>query len=178
MRIHLCLRRTRHPGAPRWSVRFVGLSILNLIFDHFMVQSGQTDQNLDVSSEDMQVILIDDSDIDNKVNTKLLKLARLTSDIVAFTDPLQAFAYVEKEGATWTAPRWIMLDIQMPGTDGFAWLEKFRTLPETVQSMCRIYMLSASIDREELKKAERDPSVIALMEKPLDVYMFRQLLDL
>ena len=71
-----------------------------------------------------------------------------------------------------------MLDIQMPGTDGFAWLEKFRTLPEAVQSMCRIYMLSASIDREELKKAEHDPSVIALMEKPLDVYMFRQLLDL
>ena len=136
------------------------------------------DQNLDVSSEDMQVILIDDSDIDNKVNTKLLKLARLTSDIVAFTDPLQAFAHLEKEGATWTAPRWIMLDIQMPGTDGFAWLEKFRTLPDAVQSMCRIYMLSASIDREELKKAEHDPSVIALMEKPLDVYMFRQLLDL
>ena len=66
----------------------------------------------------------------------------------------------------------------MPGVDGFAWLEQFRTLPESVQSMCRIYMLSASIDREELRKAEADPSVIALMEKPLDVYMFRQLLDL
>ena len=33
----------------------------------------------------MQVILIDDSDIDNKVNTKLLKLARLTSDIQALS---------------------------------------------------------------------------------------------
>ena len=48
----------------------------------------------------MQVILIDDSDIDNKVNTKLLKLARMTSDIVSFTDPKQGFAHVEKEGAT------------------------------------------------------------------------------
>ena len=92
--------------------------------------------------------------------------------------PKLGFAHVEKEGATWTAPRWILLDIQMPGVDGFAWLEHFRTLPESVQSMCRIYMLSASIDREELRKAEADPSVIALMEKPLDVYMFRQLLDL
>ena len=126
----------------------------------------------------MQVILIDDSDIDNKVNTKLLRLARLTSDIMSFTNPLQAFAFVEREGATWTAPRWILLDIQMPELDGFAWLEKFRTLPESVQSMCRIYMLSASIDRMELKRAENDSSVIALMEKPLDVYMFRQLLDL
>ena len=126
----------------------------------------------------MQVILIDDSDIDNKVNTKLLKLARLTSDIRAFTDPEMALAHVTKEGPTWTAQRWILLDIQMPGVDGFAWLSRFRGLPETVQSMCLIYMLSASIDREELRKAEADPSVIALMEKPLDVYMFRQLLDL
>ena len=125
-----------------------------------------------------QVILIDDSDIDNKVTTKLLKLARLTSDIKAFTDPEMALAHVTKEGPTWTAPRWILLDIQMPGVDGFAWLDQFRGLPETVQSMCRIYMLSASIDRVELRKAEADPSVIALMEKPLDVYMFRQLLDL
>ena len=126
----------------------------------------------------MQVILIDDSDIDNKVNTKLLKLARLTSDLTAFTDPLEAMEHLERHGTTWTAPRWVLLDIQMPGIDGFGWLEKFRELPEATQSMCRIYMLSASIDRSELQRAEDDPSVIALMEKPLDVYMFRQLLDL
>ena len=55
----------------------------------------------------------------------------------------------------------------MPDINGFEWLELFRELPEAVQSMCRIYMLSASIDRSELKRAEQDPSVIALMEKPL-----------
>ena len=30
----------------------------------------------------------------------------------------------------------------------------------------------------ELKRAKEDPCVIALMEKPLDVYLFRQLLEL
>jgi CheY-like chemotaxis protein len=126
----------------------------------------------------MQFLLIDDSDIDNAVNTKLLKLARLTQDIQAFTDPVVALDHVKRHGPTWTSPRWILLDIQMPGVNGFQWLDAFRELPEAVQHMCRIYMLSASIDREELKRAEKDPSVIALMEKPLDVYMFRQLIDL
>ena len=35
----------------------------------------------------MQILLIDDSDIDNAVNTKLLKIARISQDITAFTDP-------------------------------------------------------------------------------------------
>ena len=126
----------------------------------------------------MQFLLIDDSDIDNAVNTKLLKLSRMTQDVKAFTSPEQGLDHVKRHGPTWTSPRWILLDIQMPNINGFQWLEMFRELPEAVQSMCRIYMLSASIDREELKRAEEDPSVIALMEKPLDVYMFRQLIDL
>lgn len=126
----------------------------------------------------MQILLIDDSDIDNAVNTKLLKLARISQDITAFTDPKAALALIESEGTTWTSPRWVLLDIRMPNMDGFSWLESFRDLPEATRSMCRIFMLSASIDRKELRQAEDDSSVIALMEKPLDVYMFRQLLDL
>ena len=126
----------------------------------------------------MQILLIDDSDIDNSVNMKLLKLARLSEDVIPFTDGEKSLEHLRKEGATWTSPRWILLDIRMPGMDGFAWLEKFRELPTNVRSMCRIFMLSASIDRQELKRAEEDACVIALMEKPLDVYLFRQLLEL
>ena len=126
----------------------------------------------------MQVVLIDDSDIDNAVNSKLLKLAKLSQDIQAFNTPQKGLDFVREQGPTWTSPRWVLLDIRMPGMNGFEWLERFRELPEAVPSMCRIYMLSASIDRDELKRAEDDPSVIALMEKPLDVYMFRQLIDL
>ena len=126
----------------------------------------------------MQFLLIDDSDIDNTVNMKLLKLAKLSQDIQAFNNPEKALAHVKQHGPTWTPPRWILLDIRMPEMNGFEWLDRFRELSEAVQSMCRIYMLSASIDRDELKRAEKDPSVIALMEKPLDVYMFRQLSDL
>ena len=44
---------------------------------------------------------------------------------------------------------------------------------------CAAFTCSARASTgDELQKAEADPSVIALMEKPLDVYMFRQLLDL
>ena len=126
----------------------------------------------------MQILLIDDSDIDSAVNTKLLKLARISQDITAFTDPKAALALIEREGATWTSPRWVLLDIRMPNMDGCEWLDAFRQLPEDTQAMCRVFMLTASINRDELDQAEHDDTVIALLEKPLDVYVFKQLLEL
>lgn len=126
----------------------------------------------------MQVLLIDDNDIDNAVNAKLLQLAKISDDITTFTDPMKALRHLATVGSTWTSPRHILLDIRMPNMDGFEWLDAFRQLPDDIQAMCRVFMLTASINRDELDQAEHDDTVIALLEKPLDVYVFKQLLDL
>jgi len=126
----------------------------------------------------MQVLLIDDNDIDNAVNAKLLQLAKISDDITTFTDPMKALRHLATVGSTWTSPRHILLDIRMPNMDGFEWLDAFHQLPDDIQAMCRVFMLTASINRDELDQAEQDDTVIALLEKPLDVYVFKQLLDL
>ena len=126
----------------------------------------------------MQVLLIDDNDIDNAVNAKLLQLAKISDDITTFTDPMKALRHLATVGSTWTSPKHILLDIRMPNMDGFEWLDAFRQLPGDIQNMCRVFMLTASINRDELDQAEHDATVIALLEKPLDVYVFKQLLDL
>ena len=126
----------------------------------------------------MQILLIDDNDIDNAVNAKLLQLAKISEDITMFTDPMKALRHLATVGSTWTSPKHILLDIRMPNMDGFEWLEAFRQLPDDIQAMCRVFMLTSSINRDELDQAEHDDTVIALLEKPLDVYMFKQLLEL
>ena len=126
----------------------------------------------------MQVLLIDDNDIDNAVNAKLLQLAKISDDITTFTDPMKALRHLATVGSTWTSPKHILLDIRMPNMDGFEWLDAFRQLPDDIQNMCRVFILTASINRDELDQAEHDATVIALLEKPLDVYVFKQLLDL
>ncbi|MDA0568890.1 MAG: response regulator [Bacteroidetes bacterium] len=124
----------------------------------------------------MHVILIDDSEIDNAVNKKLLKLARISDDIEVYTSPRKSLENVKELGITWTSPRLILLDLSMPDIDGMQWLEIFRELPDQVQNKCLIYVLSASIDRKQLDLVDADPSVIALLEKPLDVYLLQQLI--
>lgn len=124
----------------------------------------------------MHVLLIDDSDIDNAVNKKLLKLARISDDIVIYTSARASINKIKELGITWTSPRLILLDLSMPDLNGMQWLELFRELPEQVQNKCFVYVLSASIDRKQLDQAENDSSVIALLEKPLDVYLLQQLI--
>lgn len=124
----------------------------------------------------MHVLLIDDSDIDNAVNKKLLKLARISDDIEIYTSARASINKIKELGITWTSPRLILLDLSMPDLNGMEWLELFRELPEQVQNKCFIYVLSASIDRKQLDQAENDSSVIALLEKPLDVYLLQQLI--
>ena len=62
----------------------------------------------------MQILLIDDNDIDNAVNAKLLQLAKISEDITTFTDPMKALRHLATVGSTWTSPRHILLDIRMP----------------------------------------------------------------
>jgi CheY-like chemotaxis protein len=124
----------------------------------------------------MHVLLIDDSDIDNAVNKKLLKLARISDDIEIYTSARASINKIKELGITWTSPRLILLDLSMPDLNGMEWLELFRELPKQVQNKCFVYVLSASIDRKQLDQAENDSSVIALLEKPLDVYLLQQLI--
>jgi CheY-like chemotaxis protein len=124
----------------------------------------------------MHVLLIDDSEIDNAVNKKLLKLARISDNIDVYTSARESLNNIKEFGVTWTSPRLVLLDLSMPEIDGMQWLKLFRELPEQVQNKCYVYVLSASIDRKQLNLAENDTSVIALLEKPLDVYLLQQLI--
>ncbi|PCJ82602.1 MAG: hypothetical protein COA49_00645 [Bacteroidetes bacterium] len=124
----------------------------------------------------MYVLLIDDSKIDNAVNKKLLALSRISEDIEVFTDAKASLVMINEMSDSWTSPRLVLLDLNMPNMDGVQWLKEFRKLPSSIQQLTKIYVLSGSIDRKQLDIAEEDPSVLALLEKPLDVYQLQQLI--
>ena len=67
----------------------------------------------------------------------------------------------------------ILVDLKMPGMDGFAVLERMEFLPASAMSGLTVFMLSATLDREDLERAEGHPIVEALLPKPLDVHQLR-----
>ncbi len=115
------------------------------------------------------ILLIDDSDIDNMVNKRVIQKTELATSITVKNSALSAIEYL-KEMATKDQsliPDVIFLDIRMPEIDGFGFLDLFEQLPESVNKKSRIVMLSSSIDADDYNRAMDNRFVKQFLNKPL-----------
>lgn len=115
------------------------------------------------------LLLIDDSDIDNLVNQRVIERAGFASNIVVKKSAWQGLEYLteilEKNPAE--LPQLILLDIRMPDLDGFGFLEEFNKLSVVIQSHCKIALLTSSIDSDDFRRASENPFVKKFLNKPL-----------
>lgn len=116
------------------------------------------------------IILIDDNEIDNFINQKTFEGCG-KNDILIFTNPTDALEHLEH---TKDIPELIMLDIHFPIMDGFEFLDKFRALKISQQSI-DIFILTNSLDPADREKAN-ERKCAAFIEKPLTAEAIRKLL--
>lgn len=129
-------------------------------------------------SKELHIILVDDNDIDIVVNSKLLKLANFSQNISSFNSGRDVLDFLgEKQSQIIDQQNILLLDIQMPIMGGFECLDKIMELPAEVQESLMVFMLSSSIDRNDIERAEKNPAVLKVLEKPLDVYLLKRLVD-
>lgn len=114
-------------------------------------------------------MLIDDSEIDLKINTKVLSLQFAGSQIITCLSAMEALIYLKKHALQPNMlPDHILLDIQMPEMDGFGFLEAFKNLPSQLINHCSIIILSSTLDFGDLKRAEANRFVYKTLKKPLN----------
>jgi len=113
-------------------------------------------------------MLIDDNEVDLKINSKIINISKLFDEIIICHSGDEALTYLNKHiDDEQNLPDFILLDIQMPEMDGFEFLEIFKKFPDRLKEKCLITILSSTLDFGDIKKAEANPYVIKLLKKPL-----------
>jgi CheY-like chemotaxis protein len=116
-------------------------------------------------------LLIDDSPIDNFINSSIIKSTQLVSEIIIMQLPAEALAMLEAEQIK---PDIIFLDITMPVMNGFEFLKEYEKLNINKEDI-QIFMLSTSINKEEINKAINNKFVRKFFTKPLTRQMLAEI---
>lgn len=109
------------------------------------------------------ILLIDDDRINNLINKRLIGKRLENVEVKDFTNPMEALAFLKENPNS--APDLILLDINMPEISGWDFLKHYRELQLQVG---KLYILTSSIDPDDLNKARTFEEVTDLITKPLN----------
>lgn len=113
-------------------------------------------------------LLIDDNQIDNIINKRILQNHNFVDKILTFQSAKDAIDYLKINSENFELfPDFLLLDIRMPEMDGFEFLDEFEKINSPFKGQCHIYILSSSLDPLDQKKIAENKYVIKFLGKPL-----------
>jgi CheY-like chemotaxis protein len=114
------------------------------------------------------VMLIDDSDVDNFVNQRIIQKHGLSCSFVIKQSANEALTHLmHSHKNNEPFPDLIFLDIHMPEMNGFEFLDAFHEHFGELDHNCQIFLLSSTLDPKDIKRGAEDPNVHKILTKPL-----------
>ena len=122
------------------------------------------------------VLLVDDDSTNNFLNELLFKQLDVTDHLLTAEDGARALDLITNALAP-DEPALILLDVNMPGMGGIAFLEAYRQLPAAQRGATVIIMLTTTMDARDLSRLE-ELNIAGLVSKPLTQEKIDQILQL
>ena len=118
------------------------------------------------------VLLIDDSEIDNFINEKIIRASYFAENVYIHTSSKSALEFLKNLQSmqippTELIPSYIFLDINMPILDGFHFLDAFEKFLPEFNEKIKVIMLTTSLNPGDISKAKQYKSLVNFLNKPL-----------
>lgn len=126
------------------------------------------------------VLLIDDNELDNFINEKILESNHFAKKIYINTSARGAIEFLNNiitmgEDVAGKYPEVIFVDINMPIMDGFQFIEHFKRNQEESIHKPKIVILTSSVYHEDKQKANEISKDIIFLNKPLTKVMLEKI---
>ncbi|SDF21555.1 Response regulator receiver domain-containing protein [Mucilaginibacter pineti] len=131
-----------------------------------------------VTKSDVSACIIDDDPIYVYGFKKLIKLRGLHSQITSFSNGSQAITWLKNPFNIPNLPDVIFLDVNMPGMDGWEFLQEFAEIKSQLGKKISIYMLSSSINLNDVYRAKNNVDVVDYIFKPISGHQLTELLGM
>ena len=121
----------------------------------------------------MKIFLIDDNNIDLLISHKLLLKYRPDLEVKEFNKAREAVAVLQKASSQEEVPDLILLDLNMPGMNGWEFLEAIRT----IDYQPVVFILTSSLDERDKSMSAQYEIVKGYITKPLNNASINQALS-
>lgn len=120
-----------------------------------------------VQNKKLNFIVIDDSKLDCFIAEKIIKNTGKCESIRSFLQAKDALEFIAATPPDDMSHTIILVDIQMPIMNGFEFVEAFESMPGNIVANYTIYVISSSINENDLQKVHNYKSVRQFLNKPL-----------
>jgi CheY-like chemotaxis protein len=114
------------------------------------------------------LILLDDVPLHNLIADKMLGYNNLLMPRQIFSEGQELLDFLQKPADELPKRILMLVDLMMPEMSGLDIAEHVLELPHEVQSRCRMFIVSSTIDDRDIEAIEQHPAVECFLNKPLD----------
>lgn len=124
------------------------------------------------------ILLIDDDKATNFLNEMILEEVGCAEKVTAVESGQEALDYLcESVNGNYPQPDLIFLDINMPGMNGWEFMEKYELLPDNQKGQIVVVMLTTSLNPDDEVKAKSLGFVEGFEKKPLNYDMAKGIIS-